>query len=80
MKQVEFDLGSNRFLLLHDEYKPNTPSRIKVYNFKTVLNVDTSKDDKVYDKIQRLADFEIKIEGETKPFKIATRVLWFVDN
>ena len=63
MKQVEFDLGSNRFLLLHDEYKPNTPSRIKVYNFKTVLNVDTSKDDKVYDKIQRLADFEIKIDS-----------------
>lgn len=50
-----------------------------MYNFKTVLNVDTSREDKVFDKIPKLADFEIKIEGEAKPFKIATRALWYVD-
>lgn len=44
LKQVEFDYGSRRFLLLHDEYKPHTPTRMKVYDFKTLFNYDVSKD------------------------------------
>ena len=60
LKQIEFDLGSNRFLLLHDEYKANTPSRIKVYNFKTFLNFQVNPDDeKAHEKIAQLTDFPI---------------------
>ncbi len=35
LKQIEFNCGSTKFLLLHDEFKPNTPSMIKVYDFNT---------------------------------------------
>lgn len=80
LKQIEFDLGSNRFFLLHDEYKPNTPSHIKVYDFKTLFKFDVEKDDeKIADKIPKLADFAIVLDGE-KPNKIANRALWYVDN
>lgn len=44
LKQVEFDYGSKRFLLLHDEFKSNTPTRIKVYDFKTLFNFDVPKE------------------------------------
>jgi hypothetical protein len=56
LKQIEFDLGSKRFLLLHDEYKPNTPSRIKVFDFKTIFN-STAADEESVKKIPTLADF-----------------------
>ncbi len=44
LKQVEFDYGSKRFLLLHDEFKSNTPTRIKVYDFKTLFNFEVPKE------------------------------------
>jgi hypothetical protein len=66
--------------LLHDEYKPNTPSHIKVYDFKTLFKFDVEKaDEKIADKIPKLADFAIVLDGE-KPNKISNRALWYVDN
>ncbi len=80
LKQIEFDLGSNRFLLLHDEYKANTPSHIKVFDFKTVFNFNITGVDSPLE-IPTLADFEVVLnETGGKPNKIATRALWYIDN
>ena len=79
LKQIEFDLGSKRFLLLHDEYKANTPSRIKVFDFKTIFNYNITDDESIK-KIPTLADFEVVLANEAKPNKIATRALWYADN
>ena len=63
-------------MLLHDEYKPQTPSRIKVFDFKTLFN---STCDPL--AIPTVADFEVILnEAGGKPNKIATRALWYVDN
>ena len=79
LKQIEFDLGSNRFLLLHDEYKANTASLIKVYNFKTLFNSDPNKTEDPA-SIKKEADFPIVLPEDASPNKIGTRSLWYVDN
>jgi translation initiation factor 3 subunit I len=77
LKQVEFDYGSKRFLLLHDEYKPHTPSRMKVYDFKTLFNSEF-KDD--VERIPRETDFATLVPGDKQPNKTSTRALWYADN
>ena len=42
LKQVEFDLGSKRFFILFDEYKAHTPTRMKVFDFKTIFTYQNS--------------------------------------
>ena len=78
LKQIEFDLSTKRFLLVLDEYKPNTPSRIKVYDFKTIFNCKENEE-KVILALPCVADFQV-ILNDAKPNKIATRALWYVDN
>lgn len=78
LKQIEFDLGSKRFFLVHDEYKANTPSRLKVFDFKTIFNYPVTDEASIL-KIPTLADFEVVL-NDSKPNKIATRALWYVDN
>ena len=80
MKQIEFDFGSSRFFLLQDEYKPQTPSRIRVYNFKTLFNFDVSKDNESVERIPKEADFATIIPGEKQINKVSTRALWYADN
>lgn len=81
LKQVEFDYGSNRVLLLHDEYKPYTPSRIKVYNFKNLLNADVPpKDNEAVERIPRETDFATLIPLDKQEIKTSTRALWYADN
>lgn len=80
LKQVEFDYGSKRFLLLHDEYKPHTPTRMKVYDFKTLFNFDVPKEADGAEKIPRETDFPTLVPGEKNPVKTSTRALWYVDN
>ena len=38
LKQVEFALGSEKFLILSDAFEPNKPSTVKVYDFKEWLD------------------------------------------
>ena len=81
LKQVEFDYGSKRFLLLQDEYKPQTPTRMKVYDFNTILNApDTSSDKTAVERIPRETDFPTIIPTEKNTNKTSTRALWYVDN
>jgi WD40 repeat protein len=81
LKQIEFDLGSNRFLLLHDEYKPQTPSKIKVFDFKTIFNFTIANEESVL-KIPTVADFDTVLNdaNSAKPNKTVSRALWYVDN
>ena len=66
-------------MLLHNEYKPNSASLIKVYNFKTLFNSDPNKTDDP-SSIKKETDFAIISPEDSNPLKIGTRSLWYVDN
>ena len=78
LKQIEFDLGSKRFLLLLDEYKVNVPSRIKVFDFDTIFKSNASTEEEVKSN-PCVADFQV-ILNDSKPNKIVSSALWYVDN
>lgn len=75
LKQVEFNLGSSQFLIVLDEFKQNTPSRIKVFNFKYFLESQVPEGKNLVPTY----DFETLLPEEKQSIKNTTRALWYVD-